>query len=507
MWQGLLILSMLNWMDLPVPGKGPVMPDLVVQLDAVVAGYDEVRNQVDGTYPGILGGMVGLHGDFYKAMLGFYPGYGLVMSLFYRWDIPQGELFVGLDRLFLPSLESEGTKADTTAPAFSRIPLVAGAGYELFPGFRLALGVGFGSYALELQSTPPKLKGIGVFGGLSFQPVPWVRLNWEAFEPSQKRNLGLEFFVPTLPGLRFMANFRYVDYTSQAWTSDHTVYGVEYRRPLQLPQAKEEKKVLERVALVGVVSDRTTGKPVAGVIVYRKGDTVGVKTDAQGRFRLILPRGKHVIAVRGAPRYLDVEQPITLSGASPRVVTRLLLEPSPAYKQYLVLVQEARKLQQGGDLAAASERYRKALKLVPGGAEATAGLKEIRALVDQQVRALKTRAVTAEKKGQYSTALKLWNQVLTLAPQDKEAKAGVRRVRAALARVNRKPARKPAARKTLSRSEIKALLQQAKQAFLQGEYARARQLALRVLRADPGNQEARNLKIKAEQYLRATGGQ
>ncbi len=507
------------WLDLPAAPQGVEHLQWAARLELNIREHNEIRN-LEAVYPGVVGGAVGLVGSRFTVEAGFFPEYqGVLTALFHMPISDQNQMFAGLYRLFIPSMESEGTANAPDASGILRLPFVMGITSTPFPGAQITggLGTGFFGYDFARQTV-----GVGAFLGVSVEPVPGVQVFYESVLPQfrfqGKRNLGVSVGLPQA-GVVLRGGWRYMDYTTQAITGDHIFLSVAYTGTIRMEKEVKEKAPAqpakpEHVVVAGVVSDAATGQPVAGAIVYRKGAKRGVRTDRYGRYVLRLPPGEHTIVVRAYPRYSLREIPVTLSTENPRMTLNVQLAVNPRYTQYLAKIREAEQAQSEGDLRSALQAYEEALKIFPKGPEALAGRDAVRLEIEKKIKSLKVQARAAERARSWRKALGLWEQILALDPEDPDAQKGRARVRRALAQRGRttrprtqpRPASEPPAQPQQPSRSVEELIREGKRAFLAGDYARAKRLFEQALKLDPNNRTAKRYLEKAKQYLKGTGG-
>jgi len=514
---------LIGWLDLPA--AHPVAEDLFwsARMELNIREHNEIRN-LKGVYPGVAGGAVGLLGPRYFVEGGFFPAYQGVLTALYQGPLSEQSMFyAGIYRLFLPSMESEGTENDTAASSFLRIPFVLGVTGTPVQGFTLNAGIGTGFFGYDFFENKVK---VGGFLGLSVEPVPGVEVFyegvWPAFKFYGKRNVGVSVGLPA-EGFRLRMGWRYADYTTQQITGDHIFVSLGYsgrivREKAIREEAPKKPAAPEQVVIAGVVSDASTGQPVAGAVVYQKGATQGVRTDRYGRYVLSLPPGEYTIVVQAYPQYLAQEIPVTLTADKPRMTLNVQLKVNPVYLQYQAKIREGEKAQSEGDLRAALLAYEEALKLIPQGQEALAGRDAVRLEIQNKIKTLKVQARAAENTRALRQALSLWEQVLALDPEDEEAQAGRARVRQAMAagsptppaqtqpQPQPQPRPQPSPQPAPASEDVAQLMEEGKKAFLAGDYARAVRLFERVLQLDPNNQTAKRYLERAKNYLKGTGG-
>ena len=93
-----------------------------------------------------------------------------------------------------------------------------------------------------------------------------------------------------------------------------------------LPTIRDSDEIFKPGIITGVVQDAATGEPLPGANVSIQGTTIGVATDADGRFTLRrVPAGEHQV-VYGFLGYATKQVPVTLE-ADQRLEQRIFLEP------------------------------------------------------------------------------------------------------------------------------------------------------------------------------------
>jgi cytochrome c-type biogenesis protein CcmH/NrfG len=152
---------------------------------------------------------------------------------------------------------------------------------------------------------------------------------------------------------------------------------------------------------------------------------------------------------------------------------------------------EGLRLYQENDYAASREAWRAILAIDSTHAEAKDYLERTQAEIEKEIRAHARRASQFEQSGRLTEAIGEWNNVESLDPGNRQAKAAVERIRK---RIEDQSQNLEQASKKL---EIVNLYNDALQAFNQGEYDKAIAGLDKLLALEPGHEEAKNLRAMA----------
>ena len=103
----------------------------------------------------------------------------------------------------------------------------------------------------------------------------------------------------------------------------------------QTPSAPQTS-IARTIDVTGMVIDSRTERPLAGVRVTAESPSVGVDTDADGRFALALPAGKHVLVV-SLIGYAVARHPVDVAEVSNAPLTIRLSEGAGAYEEQVTV--------------------------------------------------------------------------------------------------------------------------------------------------------------------------
>ena len=90
-------------------------------------------------------------------------------------------------------------------------------------------------------------------------------------------------------------------------------------------------------SVTGVVLDDRTGRPLAGALVYAENHTTSAEADAEGRFTLALPSGRHTIAA-SLIGYAVARTEVTIRPGAPAEVLIWLAEGAGALAEHVSVV-------------------------------------------------------------------------------------------------------------------------------------------------------------------------
>lgn len=92
----------------------------------------------------------------------------------------------------------------------------------------------------------------------------------------------------------------------------------------------------QSASITGVVIDARTDRPLSGVVVSIESQAVSVETDSEGRFRLGVPPGQHLLAV-SLVGYAMVRQPVDVTDRETSPLTIRLSEGAGAYEEHITV--------------------------------------------------------------------------------------------------------------------------------------------------------------------------
>ena len=242
-------------------------------------------------------------------------------------------------------------------------------------------------------------------------------------------------------------------------------------------------------------------------------------TASGGTFSLNLPAGNYTLLVTRSD-YVDYRAKISVK---PNVRSKLVFNLQKT-EEALQSEQAAREkqasirnhLEQGkiyfseGNLIQAKTAFEMVLSLDPGNVEAQESLG---ALELRRANLIAYHTSEAKKQTQaksYTQAIQSWQQVISLDPENTEAKnavAELRRLTAAPAKPPTQPAKpsKPSAPR-VSEAEIEKLYKRGVSLFTSEKYDEALNIFKRVLALDPNHVGAKEYKKRTEARLKVLGG-
>jgi cytochrome c-type biogenesis protein CcmH/NrfG len=156
---------------------------------------------------------------------------------------------------------------------------------------------------------------------------------------------------------------------------------------------------------------------------------------------------------------------------------------------------EGLRLYQENDYARSREEWRAILAVDSTHAEAADYLARTQTEINKQIASHSRRAGQLEQSNRFTEAVSEWNNVESLDPGNRQAKAAVERIRR---RIEEQSQNLEQASRKL---EIVNLYDTALQAFNQGQYDKAISDLDRLLVLEPGHEEAKNLRAMAKRKI------
>ena len=492
-----------NTMDIPQAFSSKDKP----HLEFTLLGSAELKEHglseiYSGLYPGF-GAYLGAYYKAFKAGLAITQKRGVEISFIHTpLFTDKYNLAWGIDGLIIPDIESEGTEniVEDSASLFERIPLFAQVGVTPVKYLAFTGGIGLGKYATE--TSPVRMKLPGLYMSVEVQPLEKLKLFWEGFYPSQKRNLGISY--SPLDGIEIAMGVKYADYTPEKFTADHAIFAIRVSRPLEALFGPKY------IIVTGRVYNVETGEPITSGIVSSQEDAFKpIPVSMDGSFLLKLKPGYYTFIVNAGKKYEKLVKLIEIPEGKEKLALAIKIKYSREYKTYLNHIEKAKKLLEKEYFDLALREVGNAIKIFPDEVEAQDLKDRIVETKNRKIAELKAKATISERNKDYEEALKYYKAVLKIDPTDREAKEGVDRVnilileakkKAELEKEKRLRKKKPVRR---AKPDISKLLSRGKRLFFEGKYKEAKSVFLQVLRVDPANREAKFYLDKINTYLRA----
>ncbi len=182
-------------------------------------------------------------------------------------------------------------------------------------------------------------------------------------------------------------------------------------------------------------------------------------------------------------------------------------------EQALNFLKSARENFQKGDLYKAKKDYEEANRifpLYPGLSDEYARFLNI---YQERVNSARSSAIEYESKGQLQEAIKAWQEVLNIDPENKEADLKIKTLAEEIARkkvVTEKPPEKKVEKKVppkeekpkYTKEDIEKTLKEAISQYEKKNYEKAKELFQKVLSMDPDNAKAKEYLEKTERRLK-----
>jgi len=492
-----------NTIDIPQAFSAKDKPYLEFTLLGAVElkehGFSEIYS---GVYPGF-GAYFGSYYKTFKAGLAITQKRGVEISFIHTpLYTEKYNLAWGIDGLMIPDMESEGTEniVEDSASLFERIPLFAQVGVTPVEYLAFTGGIGLGKYATE--TSPVRMKFPGLYLSVEVQPLKNLRLFWEGFYPSQKRNIGIAY-SPT-EGVEIAAGVKYADYNPEKITADHAVFAVRVSRPIHALFGPKY------IIVTGRVYNVETGEPITfGTVSSQEDAFKPTPITMDGSFILKLKPGYYTFIVDAGKKYERLVKLVEIPEGNKKLTLAIKIKYSEEYKNYLNHLEKAKKFLEKEYFDLALKEAENATKIFPDEVEAQELKDRIIEAKSRKIAELKAKASVSERNKDYEEALKYYQAVLKIDPSDREAKEGIDRVnilileakkKAELEKEKRLRKKKPTRR---AKPDISKLLSRGKRLFFEGKYKEAKSVFLEVLRTDPANREARFYLDKINTYLRA----
>jgi len=470
--------------------------------------------------------------ETYKAVL---PKYGLAFGLSYKtiffnigyskdknaevtlqhtaWNNGKVYLLFGINGLLIPSLESEGTQytpSDSTAKFF-RVPVFAEIYARPFKFLEGGLGVGLGKFAQNKYLEEP-LKIPGVYLTIGLKPFNFLKIFWEGYSSTWKRNVGL--VLGPFRGVEVFTVFRYCAYPPGDKVSFQQVFaGVRFEVP------KEAVFKLNIVDVKIFVKEQATGRPVANIRVESSdGKFMPIMTDSMGVAHLPLKPGIYPVKVNGAPKYAPSSAVLEVTGKEKSLSFEVRLRYSKEYTDYVAILDRAREFLSKDDLKNAQIELGKALKIFPNEPE---GLSLQDTLISKKKTAINSimqRAQTYLANKRYQDAINELQRILVFDEGNQDIRKKIDSIRIVMLEERKRtvteerpvvvsppPQAKPKPTPPEEKISAPELVDRGKKLFFEGKYREAKTYFERALKLDPANKEAKFYLDKCESYIKMMG--
>lgn len=268
--------------------------------------------------------------------------------------------------------------------------------------------------------------------------------------------------------------------------------------------------------IAGRVIDAKTNAPLQATISFPGTRIASVETSARGVFSVKVPLGTYTVQGNGDDYYWKQSRVTVLADQTVRCDFALAAKPPPEE------VVRAQKIQEHLDkglayfmedkVSLAVAEWEQVLRLDPDNEQAQKFLTKVR---QSQIADHRSKALNYASRGQLTNAISEWEAVLSIDPFNAEARTEIADLRAKLATPKkappkkepprRQPPKKPPPQKA-SPEEINRLFRDGVSLFLKENYKQAISVFNKVLKLDPGHQEAKKYRDRAAARLKAMGG-
>ena len=431
------------------------------------------------------------------------------------WNNEKFYALWGVNGLIIPDIESEGTNyipAESTSKIF-RIPLFAEFYMKPIKYFEAGLGVGLGRFAQNKYLEQP-LKVPGFFATVVIKPVDFVKIYWEGYTSTWRRNLGI-IFGP-FKGVEFVTAFRYCSYPPEdKFVVQQGFVGIR----AEIPGETIFKPAVSEVKLV--VKEQVTGKPVKGAkVISADGKFPTLITNESGEITTVLKPGIYPFKVTGNSKYAPLNSMLEVQPKQKSVTLEVKLRYSNEYMDYLTMLDKTREFLRKNDIKNAEIELNKALKLFPEDEE---GLRVKDSLFTQKSNMIKEITLRAEnylRNKRYQDAISELQRILNFDPQNQEVRKRIDSIRVVMLEERKKetpqpiqkpavtppPTARPKPEPKEERVSVPDLIDRGKKLFFEGKYRDAKTYFEKALKLDPNNKEAKFYLDKCESYIKMMGG-
>ncbi len=503
-----------NQADVPIPATAE-------KFNFYISGFGGGKVVSDyftrDSYKGILPPFGFSFGGAYKSLY-FHIGYGknknLELTLQHTaWN--NGKFFAlwGINGLLLPDIESEGTEyipADST-PKFLRIPFFAEFYMRPIKYVEAGLGLGLGKFAQNKYLEQP-LKVPGVFGTVAIRPVSFLKLFWEGYLSTWKRNVGV--VIGPFKGFELLAAFRYCSYPPEDNFKFQQVF-VGLRA--EIPSETIFKPATTQVKIL--VKEQATGKPVAGSRIESTDNMFPpLLTDNFGEASAVLKPGIYPVKVNSSPKYAPLTTAVEVPAKEKEIKVEIRLRYSKEYLDYINILDRARDLLKKNDIKNAEIEVSKALKMFPDDEEGLRVRDSVQIKKSDFIKEYSMRANNYLAQRRYQDAISELQRILSFDEGNQDVRRRIDSIRTVMLQERRKaeqpterpvittpPQAKPKPAQPEEKVSAPELVDRGKKLFFEGKYREAKTYFERALKLDPTNKEAKFYLEKCESYIKMMG--
>lgn len=255
------------------------------------------------------------------------------------------------------------------------------------------------------------------------------------------------------------------------------------------------------------IYDKEIKEPLKNAIItFPETKLPPLKTDEKGNASYELMPGIYMVRI-SMPEYKTLKVKLNIKKGKKRMTIKVPLTLKITRKERaFTYIKSARQNIEKENFYQAKKDYEQAKKIYPAYPGLSKEYSQFLTLYQNKIVSARSSALEYESKGQLQNAIKAWQRVLKLDPENEEASAKIKSISEELARkkVAKKPAKKPS-KPRYTKAQIQRMLNQAIAEYQKANYRKAKELFQKVLAADPGNSKAKEYLSKTERRLKLLG--
>ncbi len=260
--------------------------------------------------------------------------------------------------------------------------------------------------------------------------------------------------------------------------------------------------------IAGKVIDEVNQEPVTNVILEIKELNKRYKV-RKGQFKLTLRAGGYTFEFRKRGYNKRIKHVTIKAGKTVEYTFYMAKTPEALKKEMMaesldVIMKRAIFFFNHDSLLQAKQQFELALQIDPDYEDAKTYLEATNRKISELIGIYRTNALVATDRKDYATAIRNWEEVLKLDPENERAKVEIAVLKKLMTRKPTKKVTKPV--KKVSPEEIEALYQRGVRLFGQKRYKEALKIFNTVLKLDPNHTGAKRYKARTEARLKAAGG-
>ncbi len=339
---------------------------------------------------------------------------------------------------------------------------------------------------------------LGLFGGIKINILPYLSFISEI--DGRDLNIGLRIIKEA-----FSLSFAFTKLEGFIFVKgkEHPFY--RFTSALTINSNIVPAKPLPAYVVFNIY-DKEINEPLKdATIKFIETNLSPLKTDEKGVASCELMPGIYMVQIE-MPEYKTLKIKLNIKKEKKAFNFKIPLSLRITRKEKaLNFIKSARENFQKGDLYKAKKDYEEAKKIFPLYPGLSDQYSKFLNIYQERLNAARSSAVEYESKGQLKEAIKAWQEVLNIDPENKEADSRIKALAEELARkkvVAEKPPEKKVEKPKYTKEDVEKILKEALLQYEKKNYEKAKELLQKVLSMDPNNTKAKEYLEKTERRLK-----